>query len=353
VKARVVKDPNVRGGWLLNPCPPNAPSPIPYSGPGTESWTEGGLVDCRIEAGREPRARPVQDVDASLVLPAGLRGVLQDLASAGNPLITESYSSNGDLYNTGMSSPVLAALRYPAFYDPDCDGRGQKRSFAVHHKKAAPTKSLVHVGLERAYSNGVFQDAQTYTSQMAARRTPALRALADGRGEELGQWRFQVRWRACVGVSSPSPWEAGLAIHPLFGVPVLPATALVSAARRGAELAGVLPVEIEEVLGSEEKSRPIVVVDALPECTDAGTGVFLEADVITPHFKEAGPDTAMHPIPITFLTVAHPTVFIVEAVGTKLRLDKFEKWLALHLDEWGIGAKTSAGYGRMKPPAGD
>ena len=84
----------------------------------------------------------------------------------------------------------------------------------------------------------------------------------------------------------------------------------------------------------------------------------LAQDVITVHQKAyydaAGrgrsPNDYDSPVPISFLTVKPGTSFLLAVSGPPERADLTE--LALHLlhaalEDWGIGGKTSSGYGRM------
>lgn len=331
---------------------------LTYSGGAHRDWTRGGFFDCLVDpaTGNVSSATPAQDVGASQVLPRDLRTVYEDLHTAGQPLLEKLAVDDGRLFNLGCSSPILAFLRHSAFLDPNVKLKGVNRSFAVHVKDPPPTRFLVQAGMEEAWKQGVFADAARHAAAMVARRQSAFKLLARQRGHVHRAWRFQVKWRLCVGMGNPSPWEAGMALHPLFGVPILPANSVASAARRGAVLAGIGEDKIAAVLGSPPDPRTdsgaaprsIILPDALPESTPEGKGVHLEVDVLTPHTKEVGPDHKMNPVPSTFLTVAWPTVFVIEAIGVENVLDRqVHPWLTQQLGEWGIGAKLSAGYGRM------
>ncbi len=93
------------------------------------------------------------------------------------------------------------------------------------------------------------------------------------------------------------------------------------------------------------------VVSKLPS-----SGTLFEVDVMTPHFFDyyrtdgkTPPNDDDNPNPVSFLTVARHTEFSF-AVGCRrgasdAPIDRVANWLAIALDELGIGAKTAAGYG--------
>jgi CRISPR-associated protein Cmr6 len=76
------------------------------------------------------------------------------------------------------------------------------------------------------------------------------------------------------------PLEIGLAWHPLFNAPYIPATTLKGAHRAGARrgACGLPPADLFGYVGQE---GALVITDALPTSSAA-----VEPDVITPHYKE-------------------------------------------------------------------
>lgn len=125
------------------------------------------------------------------------------------------------------------------------------------------------------------------------------------------------------------------------------------------------------IFGAQEDAGHISFYDAWiePECLRPGNDGALALDVMTPHHGgyyagsryEAGPNRGElmaptdfdDPNPIVFLTVTG--VFVV-AVRCDVESNQGQRWasLALHLlrsalSEWGVGGKTSSGYGRLVP----
>ncbi|RME46713.1 MAG: type III-B CRISPR module RAMP protein Cmr6, partial [Deltaproteobacteria bacterium] len=119
------------------------------------------------------------------------------------------------------------------------------------------------------------------------------------------------------------------------------------------------------------RGAALTCFDAVPTKAAIQAGM-LECDILNPHYPEyyrkegAGisPSDTENPTPIYFLAVKPGVTF---EFRFKLRdddihngtpknwsrealLEQVEAWLARALSEWGIGGKTSAGYGYFDPP---
>jgi len=182
-----------------------------------------------------------------------------------------------------------------------------------------------------------------------------------------------VLGRLAVGLGAASALEVGLRLHHVYGVPVIPGSALKGLAahychnvwaqrdtefrgltRRGQE--GPPGPSYQVLFGSQEDAGHIIFHDAwiLPECV-AGS---LELDVMTVHhrgyYTHAGtepPTDYDDPVPVPFLSVKG--TFLV-AVECDVKGPDGARWAELAmallkeaLAEWGAGAKTNAGYGRL------
>lgn len=207
------------------------------------------------------------------------------------------------------------------------------------------------------------------------RRWHALQAT---HGKELCvRFHARVHGRLLVDYGRAATSEAALSMHHTWGVPRIPGSAI-----KGITLLAMREQEdktaddIEAIFGTQlvDNALPanphagqVLFFDALPE-----NGAFtLAADVLTPHYGpyylEGEPPGDWHsPKPHTFLTVVDTTFVFHLAVqplpGVKLEaaktwLDSAQKTLLEALDSHGIGAKTAAGYGRLRkvdpPPAAD
>jgi CRISPR-associated protein Cmr6 len=155
------------------------------------------------------------------------------------------------------------------------------------------------------------------------------------------------------GVHSAS--EVAALFHPLWGVPRIPGSSLRGVARRA------LQADADRIFGTTEEAGTVDVLDALP----LGGSFSLGLDVLTPHHKEwyEGPgkkdwdkvtllptDDAS-PVPVTFLVV-HSATFVIDLVprsrGAADDVARVAEALEEALEWEGVGAKTSAGYGRLR-----
>jgi CRISPR-associated protein Cmr6 len=195
--------------------------------------------------------------------------------------------------------------------------------------------------------------------------------------------RLAVAGRLIVGLGSESVLETGLRLHHTYGVPIIPGSALKGLAshycdevwgqrhdpacpddnqgfRRGAKYHAFLFGKTEDAgAGRTGDAGAITFHDAwmLPETV--GRSLYL--DVMTPHHlnwqnEGASPPTDFDsPTPIPFLSVAGTFDVRVSWSGPRaVSSEEAKAWTALAmsllhkaLSEWGVGGKTSSGYGRL------
>lgn len=212
-----------------------------------------------------------------------------------------------------------------------------------------------------------------------------LRGL-ESSGYHVKLLRLRTNTRLVVGLGQGGTLEAGLSLHPVYGYPYIPSTAIKGLTRAWLEVAedsfngqvlegdalkDQLYEEAHEVFGSADKDErwsgklspekqekykklldskrgEVLFFDAVPASAPK-----LEIDIMNPHYQPYYNDPAKNPPgdwyspnPITFLTVAPGSVFFFGLASiNKAALEKAESWLKSGLSELGIGAKTSAGYG--------
>jgi len=194
-----------------------------------------------------------------------------------------------------------------------------------------------------------------------------------------------VQGRLIVGLGGESVLETGITLHHTYGVPIIPGSALKGLVSHYChqvwgtkeakfrdkivqEREGQAPLIIPQgeyhrtLFGAQEEAGYIVFHDAWiePDClNNQQQGLVL--DVMTPHHgdyydsrKEQAPTDFDSPNPVTFLSI---TGRFYIAVSCNARGDVDEEWakLALELltralEDWGIGGKTNAGYGRLSKP---
>ncbi|HEY1353987.1 MAG TPA: type III-B CRISPR module RAMP protein Cmr6 [Ktedonobacteraceae bacterium] len=199
---------------------------------------------------------------------------------------------------------------------------------------------------------------------------PALARAAYARWSALLQARgaltFQaaLAWRMVVGLGKESVLETALTLHHLYGLPCIPGSALKGLTRAyvSGEIAAYKSdneacdhADIKRIFGTQEQAGTVVFFDALP--TDGKAAFAL--DLMNPHYSEyyrgdRPPGNDQKPIPVSFLTVAD-TTFTFALAGRPGSdqsgnddVGQVGVWLPQALQHYGVGGKTSAGYGYMQ-----
>ncbi len=224
----------------------------------------------------------------------------------------------------------------------------------------------------------------------ACHRSAKLYELAYGRWNDaiaanapdtasIGEGDFTVQGRMVSGLSGENILETGLTLHHTYGVPIIPGSALKGLAAHychqvwGTKDKRFKYPEKDKTCGlyhryifgdtgekeEDEGAGHITFHDAW--ITPETLGTALVNDVITPHHPDYYmPDSKDNPLPpadydepnpITFLSV-HGTFRIylscdIPDNGGKEWVDLTMRLLKDALKDWGIGGKTSSGYGRM------
>lgn len=201
-------------------------------------------------------------------------------------------------------------------------------------------------------------------ARIAARRLAALRALtADGRASVV---TIIARPMGAVvtGTGAGGIRNVGIELHGTYGWPVLPGTTLKGVARsfaRDEELAGQAAAAVFGAPpGDDEPSRAgaVTFLDTLP----GPGGVTVAEHVLTPHARgyqlngddtdeETGGNEAprppaeyINPVPVPFLVLTDG-VFHLHLVGPQPEVGTAAELLAAALNDIGLGAKTTRGYG--------
>lgn len=183
-----------------------------------------------------------------------------------------------------------------------------------------------------------------------------------------------ARGRVVVGLGAESVLETAVTLHRTYGMPVIPGSALKGTAaayarqRLNATWAKpdkafdpqakdtdgkpLAPTPYEILFGSTNTAGYITFHDALWEPKSGREGHPLYPDVLTVHhqayYNQGGnvpPADWDSPILVPFLSTTGR--FLIALSGPKEWLPTAYAILALALDELGVGAKTSSGYGRL------
>lgn len=178
--------------------------------------------------------------------------------------------------------------------------------------------------------------------------------------------KYQVRGRMAVGLGDKGVLETAITLHHTYGVPIIPGSALkgLAAAFAHQRLAGQGWEKPKPALKSEERAN-YFYTQLFGDTDQAGYVTFFDAwyvpgsghdgrplhpDVLTVHHQEyyqggKSPADWDSPIPVPFLSATGS--YLVALAGPKVLVESAFLILGWALDQMGIGAKTSSGYGRM------
>jgi len=180
------------------------------------------------------------------------------------------------------------------------------------------------------------------------------------------QFTATTDWRIVVGLGGETVLETDLTLHHLYGIPIIPGSALKGLTR--SYVAGEVEEHknkskkienddkhVKRIFGSQEKSGSVLFFDALP----IGE-INLALDIMNAHYpkyysEKVVPANNQNPNPITFLTVEKTTFLFALAPRRPTDQDKkdviqAQTWLQEALQKYGVGGKTSAGYGYFQQP---
>ena len=187
-------------------------------------------------------------------------------------------------------------------------------------------------------------------------------------------FKADVDWRIVVGLGGNSILETDLTLHHLYSLPIIPGSALKGLTRTYAAMEdkemfiagsdGQLKPsteidtdhgDIQRIFGMPDRAGTVIFFDAFPK---DGQATFV-LDIMNPHYpdyyqKDAAPTNDQNPRPIAFLAVHRTTYMFALALRQgvpeehKDDLAIAKTWLGKALADYGIGGKTSAGYGYFK-----
>lgn len=187
---------------------------------------------------------------------------------------------------------------------------------------------------------------------------------------------FTVLTRLIVGLGGESVRETGITLHRTYGLPYIPGSALkglvaryarsieIDPAKRAADpcAPGLTREEREVLTGTPDNAGFVTYFDAwyIARPWDAAGSPFRH-DVITVHhplyYASRGtlraPWDFDDPTPVPFVTAAGRYLIALRCAEDPTEDHRWEKLalavLTRALRDWGVGAKTSSGYGRLTP----
>lgn len=229
-------------------------------------------------------------------------------------------------------------------------------------------------------------DKKTNFENIVRLRVPltnaAYQRLRQRKNSLTGTHLFTLRSesRIAINLGNESILETNIALHPLFGFPVLAGSAIKGVTRHYVEEnkldLGTDDPEIWQIFGhptkapqgvtlreSDLQEGDVVFQDAWPATCNQNQnlGQYLELEIMTPHYPNyyqgrQWPSDNQDPTPIPFLVIKKDVIFefalALSAKGRARRgataaaiLRQVEQWLRLALGTYGLGAKTGSGYG--------
>ena len=180
--------------------------------------------------------------------------------------------------------------------------------------------------------------------------------------EGMKYFHAAADWRMVIGLGGETVLETDITLHHLYGTPFIPGSALKGLTRAYAagEIYPSTDIDkdhkiVKQIFGTQEKAGTVIFFDAMPVDGQATFAL----DIMNPHYPDyyggsKPPTNDQNPIPVTFLTVTD-TAFVFAIAPRNPKNDQHKadteqarEWLQAALEKYGVGGKTSAGYGVMK-----
>lgn len=181
-----------------------------------------------------------------------------------------------------------------------------------------------------------------------------LRGVLESRGATLNEWR--TRGRLLFGAGDESVLEFGVRLGRTYGFPVIPGSALKGLVKRFAakHMAASKVAKLLFGEGGDKGGAGLVAFHDAVWFAKGGDKYPFAEDVVTVHHpdyyqQDKAPVDWDSPNPITMLSVQGWFLFALE--GEPEAVAFCTAALAGALSEWGVGAKTSKGYGRFETGA--
>ena len=168
----------------------------------------------------------------------------------------------------------------------------------------------------------------------------------------LKQFRMKLAGRMMINQSG-SVLNLGILLHRNFSCPFIPGSALKGVTRHYVKQNFGDNEDFLRIFGQGEVAGSVAFLNAFPSPESNWKMV---VDVLTKHNDSDEPvlDTK-NPVPIFFPAVEKGAIFTFSVAPAKTGsrtadadVELAMKWLKAALKEWGVGAKTSAGYGWFK-----
>jgi len=252
--------------------------------------------------------------------------------------------------------PLPAEVRQVAGNGDRCDNIGLwlDRFLTVNPQNWELTQDAKHRRrLIQLANKQEWRDRMQKQLNALQKRYEAMLKWYEQRGFTVKRIQAQPVWRFVVGLGAAHVLETGITLHRIFGLPIIPGSALKGVARAYAQLIegkAEDDPELIAIFGTTEQAGSVIFFDAIPVEVPK-----FQLDIMNPHYPnyyraqgQSPPADWESPNPVFFLTVSKtPYRFAIASRSEQGNyfLDLAESWLKGALKELGIGAKTSADYG--------
>ena len=232
----------------------------------------------------------------------------------------------------------------------------------VNIKKNVTEFALHHFDKKQKIRCELSLNLQDSTKQILKFSAKYLHNLSKIPNIKLETSYLKPDWKLIVGLGSPSVYETSITLHHIYGFPYIPGQAVKGVTRNYVICKYFYKDEkraeedeiFKKIFGTQTQAGEIIFFDAYPQ-----TEPKMDFDIMNVHYPDyysgkSEPTDDQNPNPITFLTVKDTTFFFPIGIP-KIRSneDFFVKGKSISdlvkfaLEEKGLGAKTSVGYGYL------
>lgn len=210
--------------------------------------------------------------------------------------------------------------------------------------------------------------------------------VLEKRGFKVERFSLKLEWRMVIGLGAPHPQETSMTLHHIYGVPYIPGSALKGVTRHWFVLNCFDSLKLDDlnlinylekvfessndenlhkvlvkykdtiklykniyknIFGDQKNKGKVYFFDAYPSGK-----VRLKLDIMNPHYSKyysgnEPPADWQDPVIIKFLTVERTSFDFCIASKSYQFLNEAKKYLTEALNSYGVGAKTSIGYGHF------
>ncbi|RMF58778.1 MAG: type III-B CRISPR module RAMP protein Cmr6 [Calditrichaeota bacterium] len=359
------------------PVPPGIPLTLDMNGMDCIMEREGGQIISLVVEGQDLMTKREMAPSQSK---SGMRSGQEPPPPGSSPPHLSSFNkgkSDGEIYDVRMAKMPLDTIGVLA-------QNVQIENFHLQLYKTAPyiveqtrRKGPKEIGF-KVYHKNIVKLAPIFSEKpinaLLERQKKSIRALSN----HCKVFECSTDWRLIIGLGGASVYETSMTLHHLYGIPYIPGSAIKGVTRscyiiekygqrEDPEKEALNDPMFQKIFGhpkleNAEASKGFVVFhDAFPT-----TSPQIVPDVMNPHYgpyysDEEGkiPPADYHsPVPVTFLTVQNTTFrfwLSLQDRSGQLQgssniekvLSTAEEWLKKAISKFGIGAKTSVGYGYM------